>query len=118
MKKILCSLVMLFASMFLLIGCAKSVSTETSTVQVKVTNEYHHESYTIPYYNSVTKTTYLQPYPATYEIVVEYDGAEYILWGKDIYNKYSGRVGEYVTGTLETKRYDNGTVKYEITSLE
>lgn len=39
MKKILCSLVIMLMFASMLIGCAKCISTETSTVQVKVTDE-------------------------------------------------------------------------------
>lgn len=99
-----------------LTGCAKCISTETSTVQVKVTDEYHRAMYTTPIFTG--KTTIITTHPAVYRITVEYNGVEYDISGSDTYDKYSNRVGEYVNGTLETKKYDDGTVRYNIISLE
>ena len=47
-------------------------------------------------------------------ITIEYDGIEYNIFGSNTYNKYSDQIGEYVNGTLETKKYDDGTVRYDI----
>ena len=54
-KKILYSLVLLLALMFILTGCAKCISTETSTVQVKIIDEYHRAVYTTMHYSPATK---------------------------------------------------------------
>lgn len=115
-KKILYSLTLL-VFMFILAGCAKCISTETSTVQVKIIDEYHRAAYTTMYYNSATKTMIPQSHPAVYRITVEYNGAEYDISGSNTYNKYSDKIGEYVDGILETKKYDDGTVRYNIADL-
>ena len=117
MKKILCSLALLIL-MFTLVGCAKCIGIETSTVQVKVTDEYYEEDYTEVYYNPVTKISLPKSHPAVYSITVEYDGTEYNISGRDTYNKYSDKIGEYVNALLETTKYDDGTVRYDIISLE
>lgn len=107
---------LLFILIFMLSGCAKCISTETTTVQVKITDEYHRSMYVIPVYNG--KTTTMVTHPAEYRITVEYDGSEYVISGRDVYDKYSDKVGEYTNGTLETKTYDNGMIKYNIIDLE
>lgn len=87
-------------------------------MQVKVTDEYHRAAYTTMYYSPVYKIVLPQTYPAVYKITVEYNGVEYSISGSDTYNKYSDKIGEYVNGTLETKKYDDGTIRYDIISLE
>lgn len=111
-KKILYSLALLLAFMFILTGCAKCISTETSTVQVKIIDEYHRAAYTTMYYSPATKTMMPQSHPAVYRITVEYN-----ISGSNTYNKYSDKIGEYVDGILETKKYDDGTVRYNIVDL-
>lgn len=118
MKKVLYSITMIFIFVFSLVGCAKCISTETSTVQVKITDEYHRAAYTTMHYNSATKTMMPQSHPAVYRITVEYNGIEYVISGRDTYDKYSNRVGEYINGTLQIKKYDDGTVRYDIVGLE
>lgn len=118
MKKVLYSIAMMFIFMFILTGCAKCISTETSTVQVKIIDEYHRTAYTTMYYSPATKTMMPQSHPAVYRITVEYNGVEYNISGSNTYNKYSDKIGEYVDGILETKKYDDGTVRYNIVDLE
>ena len=117
MKKILLSLTLL-TLLFTLVGCAKCISTETSTVQVKITDEYHRDAYTTMYYSPATKTMLPQSHKAVYRITVEYNGVEYDISDSNAYNKYSDKIGEYVDGILETKKYDDGTVRYGIISLK
>lgn len=118
MKKTLTILLAMLIVTFSLVGCAKCISTEISTVQVKVTDEYHRTAYTTMHYSPATKTMLPQSHPAVYRITVEYDGVEYDISGSDTYNKYSDKIGEYTNGTLETKKYDNRTVKYKVIGLE
>lgn len=117
-KKIMCNLVLPLLFVFVLTGCAKCISTETSTVKVKVTDKYYKAAHTTMYYNPAACTYYTLRDPAVYEITVEYDGKKYEFSGRDTYDKYSKRIGEYVNGTLRTKKYDNGkTIRY-IVDLE
>jgi hypothetical protein len=118
MKKLLTVLLSMLILTFSLVACAKCISTETSTVQVKITDEYHRAAYTTMHYNSATKTMIPQSHPAVYRITVEYDGVEYDISGSDTYNKYSDKIGEYTNGILQTKKYDDGSVKYNIIELE
>lgn len=113
--KILCIFLVMIL-LFTLVGCTKCISTEETTVKVKITDSYHRSSYMVPVYNGKTRTYITQP--AIYRIYVEYDGFSYTITGSDTYNKYQDKVGEYVNGILETKKYDDGTVKYEIIGLE
>lgn len=116
-KKILYSLALVLAFMFILTGCAKCISAETSTVQVKIIDEYHRAAYTTMYYSPATKTMIPQSHSAVYRITVEYNSVEYNISGSNTYNKYSDKIGEYVDGILETKKYDDGTVRYNIVDL-
>lgn len=116
MKKFLYSIV--FALMLVLTGCAKCISTETSTVQVKITDEYYKAAYTTTHYNLSTKTFFQQPHSAVYRITVEYDGVEYDIFDSDTYNKYSDKVGEYANGILRTDKYDDGSIRLKIINLE
>ena len=117
MRKI-SSAVMFFLISVTLVGCAKCISTETSAVQVKVTDAYYRPAYTTTMLNPSLKVLMPVTYPAVYQITVEYDGVEYTLSDYATYKKYSDKVGENATGTIETKKYDNGDVKYKITELE
>ena len=117
-KKILRSLVLPLLFAFVLTGCAKCISTETSTVKVKVTDEYYKAAYTTVWYNAAAHTYCTRIHPAVYEITVEYDGRKYEFSGRDTYDKYSNRIGEYVNGKLRTKKYDNGKTIHYIVDLE
>lgn len=95
---------------FSLSGCRECISTETSTVQVKITDEYYRGAR----YNPATKMMQ----PSKHIITVEYDDVEYEFYGSDVYDKYYDKVGEYINGTLETRKYNDGTVRYNIIDLE
>lgn len=99
-------------------GCAKCISTETSTVQVKIVDEYYRAPYTLSNYNPGTKSIDIHTYPAKHRMTVEYDGTEYYIYGSEAYHKYSDKIGEYANGILETKKYDDGTERYDIIDLE
>lgn len=116
-KKISC-IILTFILIFAFTGCAKCISTETFTAQVKIVDEYYREAYTTMYYSPSTKTMLPQPHSAIYRITVEYDGIKYGVLGRDTYNKYSDKVGEYTNGLLRIKKYDDGTVKYDVIGLE
>lgn len=117
-KKVLYSTVLIMVLAFILTGCAKCISTETSTIQVKVINQYYEPEYSISRYDLNLKTIVIDRMPATYRIDVEYNGVEFSFHGQSTYKKYSNRVGEYVNATILIKKYDDGTAKYKITGLE
>lgn len=110
MKKFLSAVTVSILLIFSLSGCAKCISTETSTVQVKIVDEY----YRGVRYNPATKMTQ----PSEHRITIEYNDVEYYIYGSETYHKYSDKVGEYTNGTLETKKYDDGTERYNIIGLE
>lgn len=56
--------------------------------------------------------------PASYNTVVEYDSVEYSLSSSETYYKYRDKIGKTAKGKLETKRYDDGSTKVRIVSLE
>lgn len=102
-------------SIFLISGCAKLISTESSTVEVKIVDEHYSSAHTTMIFNGKTSTPIY--HSAVYKIVVEYDGDEYTINDKDAYRKYSNKIGEYASGTLEIRKYNDGTRKYRIIGL-
>ena len=110
------SMFVALALIFALTSCAKCIGTETSTVEVKVIDKYYRSAYVTPVYygKGITMITH----PAVYKIIVEYEGNAYAFYGIDTYTKYVDKVGENADAILETKKYDDGTVKYNITTLE
>lgn len=115
MKKILILLCSLLLSVSL-VGCAELISTETKNVEVVVTDVYHKPTIIVPMMVGKVMTTSVQPaYWTTY---IEYDGVEYSIGGSDTYNKFKDKVGQTVTGVLEIRTYDDGSIKYDIVGLE
>lgn len=115
-KKTIYMILAIIISLSALTGCRKCISTETSIVQVKVIDEYYRPSYITTI--STGKTITMISHPPTYKITVEYNNILYDISGSDVYYKYSNKIGEYVNGTLQIKKYDDGTEKYKIIGLE
>lgn len=101
---------------FSLTGCKKLVGTEYKDVKVTVTDEYHRGTYVIPV--RVGKVTTMQVHPAVYKIYIEYNGNEYVINDNNTYYNYKDKIGQTANGTLEIHTYDDGTIKYNIISLE
>ena len=85
-------------------------------VEVVIVDKYYRGEYTILSYNGYGFVPIINP--AAYEIIVQYNGAEYTIDGSDTYDKYKDKVGQTIMGKLEIATYDDGTVKYNIVSLE
>lgn len=83
-----------------------------------MTDEHYEKADTTYYYDTTRKTLVSHRNPPVYRITVEYDGTEYSVSGKDTYEKYSDCIGKYANGTLVTRKYDDGTIRLNITSLE
>lgn len=99
-----------------LTGCKKCVSTEYKHVPVKIIDAESRSAYSYPV--RVGKTTSIRVVPASYNTVVEYDSMEYSLSSSETYYKYRDKIGKTAKGKLETKRYDDGSTKVRIVSLE
>lgn len=112
-------LVAIFATVIIsmtLTGCKKCVSTEYKHVPVKIIDAESRSAYSYPV--RVGKTTSIRVVPASYNTVVEYDSVEYSLSSSETYYKYRDKIGKTAKGKLETKRYDDGSTKVRIVSLE
>ena len=112
-------LVAIFAAVIIsmtLTGCKKCVSTEYKHVPVKIIDAESRSAYSYPV--RVGKTTSIRVVPASYNTVVEYDSVEYSLSSSETYYKYRDKIGKTAKGKLETKRYDDGSTKFRIVSLE
>ena len=110
------SMLVAMTLIFILTSCEKCISTETSTVEVKVIDKYYRSAYVTPV--NCGKSITMITHPAVYKIMVEYEGNAYAFYGIDTYTKYVEKVGENANAILETKKYDDGTVKCNITNLE
>lgn len=115
MKKILSVAVMLII-VIQLCGCAKCINTEYENVEVTVVDEYHAEMSVVPI--PTGKVVTMVTKPAVYRITVEYNGVEYSINGKEIYENCKDMVGKTVNATLEIKYYDNESVRYDIIELK
>lgn len=112
-------LAVIFATVIIsmtLTGCKKCVSTEYKHVPVKIIDTESRSAYSYPV--RVGKTTSIRVVPASYNTVVEYDSVEYSLSSSETYYKYRDKIGKTAKGKLETKRYDDGSTKVRIVSLE
>ena len=104
--------------MFSLAGCtkpAKVESTEDSTVQVKIVDEYYRDSYMTSIHN--VKSFRYTPCLTVYQISVEYNGKQYYLTDKESYELYHDKIGETADALLRTTKWDNGNVTYDIIGL-
>ena len=104
------------ATIFSLVGCAECISTEYENVEVNIIDEYYRAMWLQPVVAG--KVTTVITHPAQYSITVEYNGIEYSINDSYTYKKYEDKVGQTAIGTLEVRTYDDGSVKYDIISLE
>lgn len=111
-KKVLVFLLITIIAAFGLSGCAKCIGTEYENVEVTIVDEYYHGKWMQP-----VVTTFIT-HPAKYQITVEYNSVEYTIDDCNTYEKYKNKVGQTTNGTLEINKYDDGSVKYDITALE
>lgn len=116
LKKRIFLLLLLIVLVFNFAGCAKCINTEHEYVEVNIVDEYHRGMYVTPI--RAGKVSTMVTHPAVYRITVEYNGVKYTITGSNTYYKYKDMVGQTTTGTLEIRTYDDGTVKYNIVSLE
>lgn len=116
MAMVLMIVVLLIAPMAIILsGCAKCVSTEYETVQAEIVDQHHRSAHTAPM--MVGKVMTVRIVPASYSITVKYDGIEYTISGYDTWNEYKDMIGETVPATLEIRKYDDGTIKFDIIAL-
>ena len=116
MKKNILMLLLLLVIVFSLVGCAECISTEYENVEVKIVDEYYSPTWYQPVFTG--KSTALITHPATYRITIEYNGVEYTFSDSDTYDRYKDKVGQTTIGALEIRNYDDGTIRYDIISLE
>ena len=102
--------------MLIFTGCAKCISTEYENVKVTVVDKYHRGTYVTVISNG--KSIIPVTHPAVWHITVEYNGVEHTISGKDTYNKYKDKIGQVAIGQVEIRTYDDGTVRYDVVSLE
>jgi hypothetical protein len=109
-------ILLVISFIFSFTSCAECIGTEYKTVEVIIVDSYHRNLWIQPVRTGKV-TTYIT-HPARYEITVLYNKVQYTISGSETYNKYKDKIGETTTGQLEIRSYDDGTVKYDIISLE
>lgn len=114
MKKI----IPLLLAFTLLCGCAKCISTETTSVDAKVISTSYKKDYYTYVYNPAFKTSIAQYQDAEYIVVVEYDGVQYKINDIDSYHNSVDKVGDDVTVVLKTYKYDDGSTKNKIVKVK
>lgn len=100
----------------LLTGFAKCIDTQYSDVTVTITDEYYRPGYNQVMY--INKKPTLIWHGPDYRIDVTYDRCTYSVYGTDAWHAYHERIGDTVTGVLETKMYDDDSLKMRITELK
>lgn len=115
-KNRILTLLLLAILIFSFVGCAKCISAEYNDVEVIIVDKYHRAMWTQPVFTGKVRT--FITHPAVWHITVEYNGVEYTINGSNTYNKYKDKVGQTTNGKLEIKTYDDGTVRFNIISLE
>ena len=116
MKKNILMFLLIVAMMFSLVGCAKCISTEYQNVEVNVVDKYYRGTWIQPIICGKVRTVIT--HPAVYQIKVEYNNIEYTISDRDTYNKYKDKIEQTAVGILKINKYDDGTVRYDVISLE
>ena len=116
MKKALALCIVSLLLILSFTGCAKVVDVQQETVEVKVINTDRTAAWIQPV-RAGKVTTYIH-HSAEYNVIVEYNGNYYTFDNKEMYHKYTNRIGCYTTAVLETKTYDNGKVKWALVELK
>ena len=116
MKKTILMFMLIATTIFSLVGCAECINTEYENVEVNIIDEYYRAMWLQPVIAG--KVTTIITHPAQYNITVEYKGVEYTISDSDTYNRYKDKVEQTAIGTLEVRTYNDGSVKYDIISLE
>ena len=118
MKKRQGMLLFFLLSVFVLslAGCVECINTEHKDVEVTVVDEYFRAMWiqVIPCGKSAVTIVH----PAEYRITVDYDGYKYTFRDSSTYFSFKNKTGQTVIGKLQSKTYDDGTVKYDIVSLK
>ena len=115
-KNRILALLLLVVLIFSFVGCAKCIDTKYENVEVTIVDRYHRSMWMQPV--RVGKVTTFITHPEVWHITVVYKDIQYTVSGRDAYNKYKDKIGQTTIGELEIRTFDNGTVKYDIVSLQ
>lgn len=115
MKRII-AIIVVISCVFVLCSCAKLLNEEYSTVSVVVVDSHYTSPRVVPIVAGKVRT--FITYPAQYRIDVEYNGIKYSIGGSYTYSRYKNKIGDTANAKLRTRTYDDGTIKYDIISLD
>jgi hypothetical protein len=101
------------------VGCAKVISTEHKTVQVKIIDLYYKPEEVVKHITNINgkkKTNYTTK-RAEYRVTVEYDSKQYNFRDKEYYYKAENKKSQCINGMLEIKTYGDKTSREEIIDI-
>lgn len=116
--KLIIFVIIVICSLILFTGCTELIRTEYRDIEVSIVDKCHTPSYPIVEYNVALKLPITKIIPEVYEIIVEYNGVEYTIYGSETYDKYKNMVGQKTMAILEICTYDDGSIEYNITELK
>ena len=101
------------------VGCAKVISTEHKTVQVKIIDLYYKPEEVVKHVTNINgeKKTRYTTKRAEYRVTVEYDSKQYNFRDKKYYYKAENKKNQHINGMLEIKTYDDKTSKEKIIDI-
>lgn len=114
MKKMF-MLIMVVLVMFTFAGCRKVVETEQFNAEVLIMDTNYTGPITYPV--KVGKVTTFRTHPADYDTIVEYQGVEYNLDGREDYEIAKKHQNEKMSAIIEKVTYDNGTTEVSVKEL-
>ena len=112
-NKIICFCIIMIM-MFGIVGCKKIETKEIQLIEVNVEEVYHRNAYSTPMI--VNKAVMMVNHPATYKVYFEYDGYEFHVNKKEVYdycknkNKVKIKVYKYT--------YEDNEIEYEFYDLK
>lgn len=118
MNKIIVATVL--ASSLFMVGCAKEIGRDKLKAEATVIELDYDEEYTQMIPMSTGKTTTLMPqhHDAEYDVTVGYQGVEYEVDNKEVYDKVEHKLYKPVKCKFDIVRYDDGTSRMILTEIE
>ena len=108
----------LFVCLFLMVGCAKLISSEEFTDTVRVEEVDYSPSWSQP--TEIGNTTTYINHPASYNVTLSY-GENYqfktTVDDSTLYKKCKDKIGETLQAKFVKNTYENGTIKIKFVEL-
>ena len=97
-------------------GCSELVERTHINDYVTITYTKYHPGYSTT--ELMGNTIYEDDVDPSYIVKVQYKGKEEWYDDEELYKKYKDKIGEKIKASIRVDKYDDGTVKYIIESIE